>query len=81
MDQANNAYCAFNQDGSSRGPSHSTLSFRAAWRRVVLALRGGQGELAGGPFRLSRYPNARRELRRRIAAPRFLAFAPEWLGR
>jgi hypothetical protein len=41
MDQANNAYCAFNPDGSARGASHSTASFRSAWRRVVLALRGG----------------------------------------
>jgi hypothetical protein len=204
MDQANNAYCAFNHDGSSRGPSHSSSSFRAAWRRVVIALRGGpvaaidarlhalgqpplrgagavalprsavaflwvpqsegapatqanspgayypgsayvdwvgtdfyslypnfrglqslydqypgkpfvfgewalwngddagwvqqlfsyvtshrrvrmalynQGERVGGPFRLSRYPSARREIRRLIAAPRFLAYAPEWLGR
>ncbi|HEX4837316.1 MAG TPA: glycoside hydrolase family 76 protein, partial [Solirubrobacteraceae bacterium] len=41
MDNANNAYCAFNQDGSPRGASHSPASFRAAWRRVVLILRGG----------------------------------------
>ncbi len=41
MDQANNAYCAFGQDGASRGPAHSTASFKAAWRRTVLILRGG----------------------------------------
>jgi hypothetical protein len=41
MDNANNAYCAFNQDGSPRDASHSPASFRAAWRRVVLILRGG----------------------------------------
>ncbi len=41
MDQANNAYCAFNADGSSRGASHSAASFRSAWRRVALVLRGG----------------------------------------
>ena len=202
MDQANNAYCAFNQDGSSRGPSHSTAAFRSAWRRTVLILRGGpvaaidarlhalgmtpvrgtpatatlpappvaflwvpqsegtpdtaanspaayypgdayvdwvgtdfyslypnfrglqslyaaypgkpfvfgewalwegddpgwvdqlfafiathrrvrmalynQGERTNGPFRLSRYPASRREIRRLLAAPRFLAYAPEW---
>ena len=201
MDQANNAYCAFNNDGSSRGASHSTANFRQAWRRVVLILRGGpvaaidsrlhalglpplrgtraatlprspisflwvpqtagspdtqansadayypgdayvdwvgtdfyslypnfsglqrfysehpgkpfafgewalwngddagwvkqlfsfisshprvrmalynQGERTNGPFRLSRYPNARREIHRLIAAPRFLAYTPEW---
>lgn len=203
MNQANNAYCAFNPDGSSRGASHSTASFRQAWRRAVLVLRGGsvasidarlarlgmprvrglgtsaaalprlpvaflwvpqtagspdtaansaaayypggayvdwvgtdfyslypnfsglqrfygeypgkpfvfgewalwngddagwvdglfafmsshprvrmalynQGERENGPFRLSRFANSRREIRRLIAAPRYLAFAPEW---
>jgi hypothetical protein len=205
MNQANNAYCAFNNDGSSRGASHSTSAFRQAWRRVVLVLRGGpvaaigarlgalgmpplrglpatstlprsrvaflwvpqtagtpdtqannaaayypgdayvdwvgtdfyslypnftglqrfysehpgkpfafgewalwngddagwvgqlfsfiashgrvrmalynQGERSNGPFRLSRYPNSRHEIHRLIAASRFLAFTPEWLGR
>jgi hypothetical protein len=41
MDQANNAYCAFNADGSSRGPANSPTQFVAAWRRVVIVLRGG----------------------------------------
>jgi hypothetical protein len=203
MNQANNAYCAFNNDGSSRDASHSTANFRQAWRRAVLVLRGGpvdaidarlhalglpalrgatatslprppvsflwapqtagspdtpansanayypgdayvewvgtdfyslypnfsglqrfysehpgkpfafgewalwngddpgwirqlfafisshprvrmalynQGERTNGPFRLSRYPNARREIRRLIASPRFLTHTPEWDG-
>jgi hypothetical protein len=37
-----NPYCAFNADGSSRGPSHSTQAFRKAWRRIVLIVRGGR---------------------------------------
>jgi hypothetical protein len=202
MDQANNAYCAFNNDGSSRGPSHSTANFKNAWRRTVLILRGGsaaaidsrlralglpavrglapsgalptapvaflwvpqtagspdtsansprayypgdayvdwvgtdfyskfpnfsglqrfysehpgkpfafgewalwdadnpswvdqlfsfisshsrvrmalynQGERTNGPFRLSRYPGARREIRRFLSSPRFIAYSPEW---
>jgi hypothetical protein len=41
MNQANNGYCAYNRDGSSRGPSHSTKAFKAAWRRATLILRGG----------------------------------------
>ncbi len=41
MNQANNAYSAFNADGSSRGPDYSPTVFRAAWRRVVIILRGG----------------------------------------
>jgi hypothetical protein len=41
MNQANNAYSAFNANGSSRGPSNSTSAFRQAWRRSVLIVRGG----------------------------------------
>jgi hypothetical protein len=41
MNQANNAYSAFNQSGSPRGHSYSTADFRQAWRRSVLILRGG----------------------------------------
>ena len=41
MNQANNAYCAFNANGSSRGPDYSPPTFIAAWRRVVTVLRGG----------------------------------------
>ena len=36
-----NAYSAFNENGSSRGASHSTKAFRQAWRRVVTIVRGG----------------------------------------
>ena len=41
MDGYWNAYCAYNQDGSSRGKAHSTTAFRQAWRRAVLIIRGG----------------------------------------
>ena len=41
MNQTNNGYCAYNRDGSSRGPSHSTSAFKQAWRRATLILRGG----------------------------------------
>jgi hypothetical protein len=37
-----NPYCAYNADGSSRGPSHATRAFRDAWRRFVLIARGGK---------------------------------------
>jgi len=36
-----NPYSAFNSDGSSRGPTHSTRAFRNAWRRIVTIVRGG----------------------------------------
>jgi hypothetical protein len=41
MNNANNAYSAYNLDGSSRGASYSTQAFIAAWRRTVVVLRGG----------------------------------------
>jgi hypothetical protein len=41
MNQTNNGYCAYNRNGTSRGPSHSTKAFKAAWRRATLILRGG----------------------------------------
>jgi hypothetical protein len=41
MNQANNGYCAYDHNGSSRGASHSTRAFKQAWRRATLILRGG----------------------------------------
>jgi hypothetical protein len=41
MDGYWNPYCAFNQNGSSRGKGHSTTAFKQAWRRAVLIVRGG----------------------------------------
>jgi hypothetical protein len=37
-----NAYSAFNKDGSARGSDHSPKSFRQAWQRVALIVRGGK---------------------------------------
>jgi hypothetical protein len=42
MNNASNAFSAYNADGSSRGPAYSTSEFIAAWRRAVIVLRGGQ---------------------------------------
>jgi len=56
------------------------FSFMSSHRRVRMALYN-QGERANGPLRLFRYPNASREIRRLISAPRFLAYAPEWRAR
>jgi hypothetical protein len=36
-----NWYSAFNRDGSSRGRSHSTKSFRLAFKRIYVILHGG----------------------------------------
>ncbi len=42
MNNANNPYSGFNADGSSRGAAYSPATFKQAWRRVVLILRGGR---------------------------------------
>ena len=36
-----NPYSAFNSDGSRRGSSHSTKSFRKSWKRFSIIVRGG----------------------------------------
>src|SRR5215212_4882418 len=41
MNNWNNPYSAFGASGSRRGRARSTRSFRRAWRRVALILRGG----------------------------------------
>lgn len=41
MDGNWNPYCAYDANGRSRGPAHSTKQFRRAWRRTVIVLRGG----------------------------------------
>ena len=45
-----NPYCAFDQSGRAR-PGHSTRSFRAAWRRIALILRGGERAAIDGRLR------------------------------
>jgi hypothetical protein len=41
MDGYWNPFCAFNQNGTPRGPAHSTRAYKQAWRRVTLIFRGG----------------------------------------
>ena len=56
MNQANNGYSAFDRSGRSRGPSHSTAAFRAAWRRSALILRGGSRAAIDVRLRALRLP-------------------------
>jgi hypothetical protein len=51
MNQANNGYSAFDRNGRSRGPSHSTAAFRSAWRRSALILRGGRRSVINARLR------------------------------
>ena len=56
MNQANNAYCAFNASGSSRGAGRSTSDYRQAWRRSVLIIRGGPVAAINRRLRALRLP-------------------------
>jgi hypothetical protein len=42
MNNFNNPYSAFGGSGHGRSRAHSTRSFRAAWRRIALIVRGGE---------------------------------------
>jgi hypothetical protein len=37
-----NPYCAYDANGTKKGRSHSLNSFRRAWQRIVLIVRGGK---------------------------------------
>ncbi|MEX2210150.1 MAG: hypothetical protein WD689_00095 [Gaiellaceae bacterium] len=57
-----NTYCAFNQNGSSRGAAHSTANFRKAFARAYLIVHGA--------------PNANAELKRLGMPPVSAALTP-----
>ena len=46
-----NEYCAFNTDGSSRGPRFSTAAFRKAFARIAIIARGGPAAQVNGRLR------------------------------
>ena len=56
MNQANNGYSAFDRNGRSRGPAHSTRAFRSGWRRSALILRGGARAGIDAKLRALRLP-------------------------
>lgn len=46
-----NEFCAFNRDGSSRGPQYSTAAFRRAFARISLLARGGPARMLNAKLR------------------------------
>jgi hypothetical protein len=48
MNNCDNAYSSRNCDGSPRNSSHSPASFKRAWRRAVLIVRGGDVAMING---------------------------------
>jgi hypothetical protein len=59
MNNFHNPYCAFNGNGSRRGRAYSTRSFRQAWRRMALLLRGGNVAKINGSLARLRLPPVR----------------------
>ena len=64
-----NPYAAFDAGGRSRGRSHSTRSFRQAWRRTVTIVRGGRRARIDRRLRALGLPRMRSGTRR-LARPR-----------
>jgi hypothetical protein len=54
-----NEYCAFNKDGSSRGPQFSTAAFRKAFARVAIIARGGSMAKVNASLRKLGLPGVR----------------------
>lgn len=59
MNNGDNSYSAYDLGGRSRGPAHSTSSFRQAWRRTALVLRGGALARINARLRRLRLPPVR----------------------
>lgn len=54
-----NAYCAYNADGSSRGPADSTTAFRKAFARIYLIVHGGPLSVVDAKLRSLGLPPSR----------------------
>ena len=57
-----NEYCAFNTDGSSRGPRFSTAAFRKAFARIAIIARGGPAAQVNARLRKLGLPGVTSEL-------------------
>jgi hypothetical protein len=70
-----NAYCAFDANGRAR-PGHSTASFRQAWRRIALILRGGYRPVIDAKLRAMRMPAVQAGSGDLVKAPVALMWVP-----
>lgn len=57
-----NEYCAFNRDGSSRGPQYSTAAVRRAFARISLLARGGPARMLNAKLRKLGQPGVAADL-------------------
>jgi hypothetical protein len=88
-----NPYCAFNADGTKKGRSHSLNSFRRAWQRIVLIVRGGKRRRINRTLRQRHMPRIlrassnhaaiyeREHVERHLARPRVaFMWSPQTIG-
>ena len=75
-----NPYCAFSASGAARGRSHSTSSFRQAWRRTALMLRGGPTAEVNRRLRRLGLPPVRTAAQELARAPVALLWVPQVAG-
>lgn len=80
MDAYWNPYSAYNSNGSSRGADHSTQSFRQAWRRVTLILRGGRVATLNAKLHQLGMPPVKSSLASLPAAPVAMLWVPQVAG-
>jgi hypothetical protein len=58
-----NYYCAYNSNGTKRGPAHSQKNYRRAFKRIYLILHGGDRETINRKLAHSNMPGIKTSLR------------------
>ncbi len=76
-----NPYSAFEHDGDPRGKLHSTATFKAAWKRIVLILRGGKLAKVNHELKKLKQPKVQAEAKAKLPDPKVaFAFVPQAKG-
>jgi hypothetical protein len=57
-----NVYCAYNRNGTKRGPAHSQRNYRRAFKRIYLILHGGDRQTINRKLAYSRMPGIKTSL-------------------
>lgn len=76
-----NRYSAFESDGDRRDGAHSTKSFKKAWRRFVLIVRGGGRRAIDRQLRELGMPRIRERTAKKLPRPKVsFAWVPQSTG-
>ena len=65
-----NSYSAFDANGRSRGAAHSTRTFKRAWKRTVLIVRGGDVATIDSKLRALGMPPVQKTRRETLPQPK-----------